>query len=343
MPDQAPAKTLSADAAGEMRASAPAPVSPVEISVIFVNWNSADYLRECLAGIYRNTRGLSFEIIVVDNASTKAGVDALAQEFPGIILIKSEKNLGFAGANNLGFRRSAGEYVLFLNPDTELVGATLNQLLEAIQSLPDAGVVGCKMLNSDRSVQITSIQKFPTILNQMLNSEHLHLRWPGCPIWNIAPLFREQSKPLRVDIIPGALMLVRRSAFEKVGMFSEDYFMYAEDIDLNYKLRQAGYARYYIGGATIIHHGGKSSSLQKVNQWSTMMQYRAMTMYYRKTRGPLYVALYRASIGGMALMRILLLGIVYPFGNKPALRNAIQKWKVVFRWATGRHSLALGD
>lgn len=319
----------------------------MNLSIICVNWNSVDYLRECLASIYENTHGLSYEILVVDNASPEGGVEALKSQFPEITLVKSGKNLGFAGANNIGFKQSNGEYVLFLNPDTRLVGPTVNVLVDRIRDLPDAGIVGCKMLNTDLSVQITSIQKFPTILNQIVNAEYLQLRWPGCPLWDIGPLFHDQTEPIKVEVIPGACMLLRRSVFENVGMFSEDYFMYAEDLDLNYKLKQAGYTNYYIGEASIVHHGGRSSSQQKVNQWATMMKYRAMTRYYRKTRGRTYEEAYRAAMGCVALSRLVVLALMYPFGkilwDKQALRNASEKWKVVLKWAIGRQDLALGD
>lgn len=319
----------------------------MELSIIFVNWNSLDYLRECIGSIYENTRNLSFELIVVDNASPQRGVETLKDDFPEVRIFISKQNVGFAAANNIGYKESTGEYLLFLNPDTRLIGPTINTLMDHIRALPDAGIVGCKMLNTDLSVQITSIQKFPTILNQIVNSEHLQLRWPNCPIWNIAPLFSNQAQPVKVEVIPGACMLLKRAAFEQVGMFSEDYFMYAEDLDLNYKLRQAGYVNYYVGGASIIHHGGRSSSQQKVNQWSTMMKYRAMTRYYRKTRGRMYEEMYRASTACVAAGRLLLIVLMYPFGqvlwNKQSLRNAFEKWKVVLKWAVGRQDLALGD
>ena len=133
----------------------------MELSIIFVNWNSVDYLRECIASIYENTRDISFEIIVVDNASPQGDVETILEQFRDVKIIKSLTNVGFAKANNIGFAQSTGSYVLFLNPDTQLLGPTLNILLEHIKSLPDAGIVGCKMLNTDRTVQITSIQRFP--------------------------------------------------------------------------------------------------------------------------------------------------------------------------------------
>ena len=118
----------------------------MELSIIFVNWNSTDYLRDCIASIFEYTRGISFEIVVVDNASPSGDADMLAEQFPEITLIKSSQNLGFAGANNLGYRRSSGECLLFLNPDTKLMSAALPVMLRRLQSLPDAGIVGCQVL-----------------------------------------------------------------------------------------------------------------------------------------------------------------------------------------------------
>jgi GT2 family glycosyltransferase len=319
----------------------------MELSIICVNWNSVDYLRECIASIYEFTRGISFEIIVVDNASPEAGVDVLKDEFPGITLITSEKNLGFAGANNLGFKHSTGSYVLFLNPDTKLMEPTITIMLECIKSLPDAGVVGCKLLNTDLSIQLNSIQKFPTILNQVLDTEYLRLRWPHCPLWEIEPLFRKDVKVIRVEVISGACMLLKREVFQEVDMFSEDYFMYAEDLDLNYKLKQAGYSNYYIGETAIIHHGGRSSSRQKVSQWATIMKHRAMLRYYRKTRGRAYESMYRAAMGCAAVGRLTLLTLMFPLGNivwdRALLKDATAKWKAVLSWAVGRQDLAIGN
>jgi len=313
----------------------------MRLSVIFVNWNSVEYLRESIASIYENTRDLAFEIIVVDNASPQGGIELLQPQFPDITIIKSEKNVGFATANNIGFCQSNGEYVLFLNPDTKLVGPTLSTMLTHMMRLPDAGIVGCKMLNTDRSVQITSIQKFPKILNQVFNAEALQLRWPQCPLWEIAPLFEDDVRVIKVEVIPGACMLLRRAVFEEVGMFSEEYFMYGEDLDLNFKLRRAGYTNYYVGEAAIIHHGG-GSSRQRVSQWATMMQCKAMTRYYRKTRGRLYESIYRTAMGCAAVVRLAALKPMYFFAkDKNAIRYASEKWRIILKWALGYQDVAL--
>lgn len=319
----------------------------MDLSIIFVNWNSLAYLRSCLASVYRHTAGISFEIIVVDNASPEGGIETLQAEFPGITVIKSDVNLGFAGANNVGFKRSSGRYVLFLNPDTELQGPAINTMMEQIERLPDAGIIGCRLLNTDLSVQLTAIQKFPTIINQLLDIEFFQLRWPGCPLWDVSPLYSDSVKLTKVEVISGACMLLKREVFNQVGMFTEDYFMYAEDIDLNFKVARAGFTNYYVPDAVIVHHGGKSSSQQSVSHWATIMKYRAMKRMFNNTRGRLYGSLYRTSIGCIAVVRLALLGLAYPLGgvllNKKSIQLAARKWRIILQWAVGSQELAPGS
>ena len=313
----------------------------MDVSIICVNWNSLGYLRDCIRSIYEHTQGISFEIIVVDNASPERGVESLADAYPDLRIIQSDVNLGFSGANNLGFRHSGGRYVLFLNPDTKLANSAITLMLEASRTLPDAGIVGCTLLNGDLSVSTTSIQKFPTILNQILNIEYLRLRWPGCALWNLSPIFSRVKSPVQVDVIPGACMLMKREVFERSGGFCEEYFMYAEDLDLNVQVRRLGLANYYVGLAEIIHYGGKSSSRQPANQWATIMKYRAMLKLFRKTRGQFYSAAYRIAMGFSAAGRLVVLGLALPFGDRDAVLSASGKWSAVLRWSIGMDSPAM--
>ena len=139
-------------------------------------------------------------------------------------------------------------------------------------------------------------------------------------------------------------MLLKREVFEQVGLFTEDYFMYAEDIDLNYKVKKAGFTNYYVSTATIVHHGG-GSSRQEANQWATVMKYRAMGKLFRKTRGYLYGATYRATIACAAFGRLLILALAYPLANvmwnRQSLQLAARKWRAILKWALGWQTLAL--
>jgi hypothetical protein len=303
----------------------------MDVSVIFVNWNSVNYLRDCITSIYERTHGIAYEIIVVDNASPEGGVDALKELFPDIVLIKSAENLGFAGANNLGFKQSKGACVLFLNPDTKLLNPAINILFQGLQSLPGAGIVGCKLLNADLSVQTSSIMKFPGILNQVFQAEVLRLRWPSFPLWNIGPLFRDDTNPARVEVITGACMMMRREVFEKVGMFSEEYFMYAEDVDLCWKVTRAGFPNYYVGQGNIIHYGGVSSP----RAWQTVMKTKAELRLVANFRGGFYALLFRSALALNAALRLLvaaLVSLVGKFGRgKAAPNTALIKYRAILK------------
>ena len=170
----------------------------MDLSIIFVNWNSARYLRECLASVYSNTRGLNFEVVVVDNASPNGDVDTLRAAFPGIKIIKSDTNLGFARANNFGFQYAHGAHVMMLNPDTKLVGPAINKLVEALRSLPDAGIVGGRHVNPDLTVQTTCIQRFPSILKEVVNIEVLRSTLaPVHSLGHLAIIFRRETTRAR--------------------------------------------------------------------------------------------------------------------------------------------------
>jgi len=317
----------------------------MKLSIIIVNWNSLGYLRKCLASVYEHVRDLSFEIIVVDNASPEPGIEALNADFPKIVVIKSAINLGFAGANNLGFAKSSGEYVLFLNPDTELIDNAFKTMLDQALSVPDPGVIGCKLLNTDLSVQTSCIQTFPTIPNQVLDYEYLRLRWPSCSFWSIGALFSESKQPVPVEVISGAYMLLRRDVFERAGRFTEDYFMYAEDLDLCYKVKALGLRNYYVGTAQVIHHGGRSSDRVNVSNWSIIMRFKAVHKFCVKRQGSLYGSLFRATMGTAALLRVVLLSVAKPFaGNdlrKQSIKNSTSKWLAVLKWSYGADGAVL--
>ena len=302
----------------------------MDLSIIIVNWNSAEYVRKCVPSIYRWTNDeISLEVVVVDNASPSGDVGSLKEHLPKINLIKSSKNLGFAGANNLGFRHSTGDWILFLNPDTELNSPAIDIMMREMQSLPDAGIVGCKLLNADLSVQTSSIMKFPRIWNAIFQVEYLRLRWPQ--LWGIGSLFNAYSGPVEVEAVSGACMLVRREVFEQIGSFSEEYFMYSEDIDLCYQAIRAGFKNYYIGGATIVHYGGTSSP----REWQAAAKTRAQLHFCEKNYGSVYAFLFWLTLVINASMRLLILAAMRIFArvfrSKHALDSTWLRWSVTLK------------
>jgi GT2 family glycosyltransferase len=310
-----------------------------ELSIIVVNWNCVDYTRDCLASVFSRNQGVDFEVIVVDNASTKDDPASLMEQFPRIRLIRNSENAGFARANNLGFAGSSGSYVLFLNPDTIVLNDAIFVMLDALRSLPDAGVVGCKLLNSDRTIQTSCIQRFPTILNQALDVEALRLLLPRWKFWGTAPLFSDSLEPVPVEMISGACLMIRRDIFVAAGQFNQDYFMYAEDIDLCHSVKSLGWHCYYIGGARIIHHGGGSSRERANRVWPTVMARKAILQYCNKTHGPLYSRAYQLAMGICAVIRLSLLFPVLLIarmrGSHAKIGGTAAKWMAVLKWAIG--------
>lgn len=313
----------------------------LDLSVIIVNYNSSKYLDECIRSIIDNTQGISYEIIVVDNASFD-GCDLVVKKYPGVaILIQSGKNLGFARANNLGYQQSRGRALLILNPDTEIIGDTLNKLYRSLISLENVGCLGCTVLNEDKSIQTSCIQSFPTITNQLLDAECLRNLFPKLRLWGIRPLYEKGDMVSEVEAIAGSCMMVLRETFEKVGLFSEEYFMYSEDIDLCYKMGRLGYRNYYTGRASIIHYGGKSTKSTGKSSFSPVLIRDSMQIFLRKSRGNVYSVLFAFSIQIASLLRIFLILVVYPITffnilDKNKLKNSLSKWKSIFLWSIGR-------
>jgi GT2 family glycosyltransferase len=299
----------------------------MDVSIIYVNWKCENYIKESIDSVYEQTHGLQFEIIVADNCSPSGNVDMLKEHFPQITLIKSGTNLGFAGANNLGFQNSSGEFVLFLNPDTKLLNPAINAMANHLRKLPDAGIMGCKLLNADLSVQTSCIQTFPTILNQLLDADVLRDRWPHNRLWGIAPLYSDSAEPAQVEMVSGACLMMKRAAFEKVAMFNEEYFMYAEDVDLCYKSVQAGYKNYYTGEGRVLHYGGKSGESES----ATRMKWKAIPRFCEKHYGRMYGLAFRAAMASAAVGRLAVIRIACAFGKgqQARLHSALRKWRII--------------
>jgi GT2 family glycosyltransferase len=310
-----------------------------QLSIIIVNWNSKDYLQKCLRSICANPAGITSEIIVVDGASFDGCEAMLAREFPDVRFIQSRDNIGFARANNLGFEQSRGDHVLFLNPDTEVVGNAIRTLHDFLARTGDAGIVGAKLLNTDGSVQTSCIQTFPTILNQFLDAEILRRVFPRLSVWGIAPLVSGGDTPAGVEVISGACLMLTRATFQKIGRFSDDYFLYAEDLDLCRKTHLAGLSNYYVPAAVVIHHGG-GSSRQTRSVFPAVMMRESVYRFLKKFRGGWYGATFRASVALGALGRLLLLLILFPIrlirGEAEAARDAIRRWTAILKWTFGR-------
>ena len=227
---------------------------------------------------------------------------------------------------------------MFLNPDTELIAPAINIMFNYIQMAPNSGAIGCKLLNADKTVQTSCLQAFPTLLNQFLDSELLRTLWPKSSLWGNAHLFGAQITAGEVEGIVGACIMVERSLFEKVGLFSEDYFMYAEDLDLCYKIKQAGHMNYYLPDASIIHFGGGSTE-KLPSDFSVVTMCESVWRMMRKTRGNVYGFSYRVSTMISSIGRLIFLMAVFPLHlirrGRESWNGSFRKWKAILAWSLG--------
>jgi N-acetylglucosaminyl-diphospho-decaprenol L-rhamnosyltransferase len=308
----------------------------MDLSIIIVNWNSAVYLRACLTSLYRKVRTVTFEVIVVDNGSFDGSEEAV-QEFPNVIFVQSRKNIGFSRGNNLGFSYASGQLIMFLNPDTEIVGDAVEQMMNCLHLNESAGAVGPYLLNTDGSLQTSCVQALPTIWNQLLDSNLLRRVFPRSSLWGTRAFFNHDGQPVAVEAISGASFMVKRSVFEQVGMFDEEYFMYSDDLDLSWKIRAAGFLIFYLRGSKVIHHGGRSTASQH-DHFEDVAQREALLKFFRKRKGDVYSELYRWAMMGIAVVRLVAVISVLLFSvgiQREAPRLVLKKWMAICLWAMG--------
>ena len=255
----------------------------MRLSIIIVSWNVRSELLDCLRSIQQNVPSHSYEVIVVDNASTDGTIDAVKQGFPEIQLIANTKNSGFAAANNDGIKQSRGEYILILNPDTITPSSSLDVLVKFMDDNKDVGMCGPKLLNCDGTAQ-QSIHRFPSFRGAL--HRHTAFKFLG--------IFKNQYKKwimkdvsydnqMDVDQVMGAALMTRRSLLKSVGLMDERFFMYYEEVDLCYRIKQAGWRIVYVPEATITHLGGCSS--RQIPAGKHIMAMTSLLLFFRKNRG----------------------------------------------------------
>jgi GT2 family glycosyltransferase len=245
--------------------------------------------------------------------------------------------VGFASANNLGAKLARGRFLLFLNPDTEVVGDALAKLVKALEQQPDAGLAGAQLLNSDGSLQTSCIQSFPTILNQVLDSEWLRRIFSRSQLWGMAPLRGKTLSPSPVEVVSGACIMIKCSLFEKLSGFDQRFFMYSEDLDLCYRVRLSGKACLYVPDAIVVHHGGGASSSAR-SMFSVVMMRESVCRLLKFHRGSFVALGYRAALGCSAMVRLpLILGkmAVRKISGDSADSKSFRKWIAILRWSLG--------
>ncbi|HEX2963133.1 MAG TPA: glycosyltransferase [Ignavibacteriales bacterium] len=253
----------------------------IDLSVIIVNFNVKEFLQNLLGSIQKSTGNISTEVIVIDNASDDGSVEILREKFPWVKLIASEKNLGFGRANNLGLEISQGKYILLINPDTIVQEDTFQKLISFFEKTPDAGLAGCKVLNSDGTLQLACRRGFPGPWTSFTKVTGLSKLFPKSRLFaRYNMTYLDENETYEVDAISGAFMMLKREVYEKVGGFDCQFFMYGEDLDLCYRIQKAGYKVYYVHDTQIIHYKGESTKRSSLDE--TRVFYEAMHLFVKK-------------------------------------------------------------
>lgn len=281
----------------------------MQLSICIVSWNVAELLEKCLVSIYKHPPKCDLETIVVDNASKDLSADVIKM-FKEVRIIENKKNAGFSAGNNQAIKASTGEYVLILNPDTEVLPGSLDKLTLFLDTHPEAAIVAPKLLNPDKTLQ-RSCMGFPTLGAMAMRQLFIEQLWPGNPYTKkyLMPDLKYDTVT-EVDQPMGACLLVRRSVLDKVGLFDENSFMFFDEVDLCYRTKNAGWKIFIIPDAAIIHHGGSS-----IKKWGVLNLGRHWTRsrnyYFRKNFGTWSVwILYFADLLRVAFILITLAAII---------------------------------
>ena len=254
----------------------------MKLSIIIVSWNVKDDLLRCLSSLEGNPPSVPFEQIVVDNDSSDGTLDAVEQKYPEVITIANHQNRGFAAANNQGIKASSGQYILLLNPDTIVHPGTLDILVRFLDNNPDVGVCGAKLLYADGSVQ-ASVRRFPSfraVLYRHTVFRLLRIFRADYRRWSMKDF--DYDRQADVDQVMGAAMIIRRSVIDQLGYMDESFFMYYEEVDLCYRIKQAGWRIVFLPDAVITHLSGRSAKQIRLER--RLMMLKSMMVFFRKHR-----------------------------------------------------------
>lgn len=248
-----------------------------DLTIVIVNYNTKDLTADCLESVYRTVKGISFEIFVVDNASSDGSVECIRSKYPLVKLIKNGENLGFAAANNQALRIMKGRYALLLNSDTVLTEGAVNKLFTFLEVHSEAAMACGQLLNRDGTKQ-NSIASFPGLATLIFNVPLLEFLFPR----RFPSKRNDYSEPIEIDSGIGACLMIRRKAIEQVGLLDERYFFFLEETDWALQMKKAGWKIFHVPGAFIYHLQGQSIGH---NLRSRILFYRSRYIYFQKWKG----------------------------------------------------------
>lgn len=264
----------------------------LKLTVAILNYNAGDFLLNCLKSLESAEKEIPFEVTVIDNVSSDGSFEEAKKKYPNFNYIKNEENLGFGKGYNVFLKNLKTEYVLLLNPDSELKSGTLKYMVEYMNANPNVGAASCKVIKQDGTLDWASHRGFPTPL-----ASFLYFFFKNDSLYHLTN--RDFTKPHEVDSIVGAFFLTRKSVLEKVGVFDPEYFMYGEDLDFCFRIKKAGLKVMYVPEVEVLHYKGISSGIKKHSQEASKADeasknrafnafYEAMVIFYKKNLSKSY-------------------------------------------------------
>lgn len=273
------------------------------ISIIIVNYNVKFFLEQCLHSVRKAMKEIQGEVFVVDNNSVDGSIAMVREKFPEVIAIENKENQGFSKANNQAILRSKGDFVLLLNPDTVVEEDTFSKILNFMDENPETGALGVKMIDGKGNFLPESKRSLPTPWVSFYKVFGLSWLFPKSKKFGKYHLgYLDKEKTHQIEILPGAFMLLRKKALDKAGLLDEAFFMYGEDIDLSYRIINAGFKNYYFPDTTIIHYKGESTKKSSINY--VLVFYQAMIIFANKHFTGKNARLFRFSIQSAIYFRM---------------------------------------
>ena len=310
-------------------------------SVIIIAYNSCDFIPACLKSVRDACEGIDSQIIVLDNGSNEPIIPEIKNFFPEVEWIDSKENLGFGKGCNLAEKHATKPYLFFINPDTIISKNAFCEMLQFMEEHPDAGTVGCRILNEDGTLQWACRRSFPTIVSAVSKTIGLAALFPKSKtLASYNMTFADPDEMIEVDAVSGSFFCIRRDVYEKLNGFDEDFFMYGEDLDLCFRTKQMGLHNYYTPVTNILHFKGQSC---RTRRWGSYVDfYKAMLIFVRKHKDLYFVPNFLVSFGILFAAFVGMFSRLIPKFWKMFLDlGVIAVWALVFLSGFGNDGFTL--
>ena len=304
--------------------SLPREIAVPEVSIVIVNWNTKELLRDCVDSIRHETR-CAHEVLVVDNASHDGSAELIKQHFPTVGLIANDSNRGFAAANNQALRRARGRYVLLLNPDTVILDGAIDRMIDWFDRHPDVGCAGCQVMLSGTEIQLTCFSD-PTPLTLFVEESGLPRLLPHSSVLG-RPRYSwwDRKSEMDVDVVSGMFMLIPRSVLDEVGLLDESFFVYAEEADLCRRIRKSGLRCVFTPVARILHVDGGHKSSDQISVRMHVQLQKSLLIYSAKHFGLAGLAIAKATFLASKTVRYALFVCFSVVSKSPSIQRRIRQ------------------